>query len=332
MNPDAPAGEAPRLFLTGGSGYVGRNLIRHFVGRGYAVVALARSAAAAHTVRALGAAPFAGDLLDADLEAGMRGCGLLVHAAADTDHGGGSERQRRTNVEGTRRVLAAARGAGVRRALHVSTESVLLDGRPLVGATEAHPYPARPAGAYSRTKAEAERVALAAAAPGFEVVVVRPRFVWGRDDTTALPQLAAAARTGRFAWVDGGRYRTSTTHVANLCEGVRCALERGRSGGVYFVTDGEPVEFRRFATALLATQGIAAPERSMPRRLLWLAARAGDLLAGLSGGRIRAPITLQTYATSAVEVTLDISRARTELGYRPVVSREAGLAELAAGR
>lgn len=322
---------APRLFLTGGSGYVGRNLIRHFTARGWEVVALARSPASAEVVRALGAVPFMGDLLDAGLEKGMAGCGALVHAAADTDHGRGTERQRATNVEGTRRVFQAARRAQIARALYVSSESVLLDGNPLVGATEEHPLPRRPAGAYSRTKGEAEHIALSSGAPGFVVTAVRPRFVWGRDDTTALPELAARAASGAFAFVDGGRYLTSTTHVANLCEGVERALRAGRSGEAYFITDGEPVEFRSFVTRLLATRGITPPDRSIPRSLLRAMARAGDVLAALSGGRLRPPIGLQVFATSAVEVTVDITRAVRQLGYRPVITREAGLAELRAG-
>jgi NAD(P)-dependent dehydrogenase (short-subunit alcohol dehydrogenase family) len=68
-----------RLFLTGGSGYVGRNLVRHFVAKGVQVVALTRSARSAEVVRGLGAVPFAGDLLDAGLVDGMKGCQALIH-------------------------------------------------------------------------------------------------------------------------------------------------------------------------------------------------------------------------------------------------------------
>jgi nucleoside-diphosphate-sugar epimerase len=319
-----------RLFLTGGSGYVGRNLIRHFVAQGVTVVAMARSANAAETVSALGAIPFAGDLLDTGVREAMAGCQWLIHAAADIDHGRGTPGQRRTNLDGTRNVLAAARAAGISRALYISTESVLLDGRPLIEAREAHPFPRHPAGAYSRTKGEAERLALSQAAPGFAVMAIRPRLVWGRDDTTALPQLTAAARSGQMAFIDGGHYRTSTTHIANLCTGVQLALTKGGSGETYFITDGAPVEFRSFITCLLETQGIAAPDKTVPRWLLRTMANVGDTLANISGGRIKGPITLQQFATSAVEVTLDISKARHELGYAPVITAAEGLAELRA--
>jgi len=322
---------AQKLFITGGSGYVGRNLIRHFVARNWPVVALARSAAAADIVAGLGAEPVDGELFSSDLAERMAGCTMLVHAAADTNHGYGGAEQVRINVGGTCKVLEAAEAAGVTRAVCLSTESVLLDGRPLVNANETHPYPKRPAGSYSRSKGGAERLALSMNAPGFAVIAIRPRFVWGRDDTTALPHLVAALRSGQFAWIEGGRYLTSTTHIANLCAGVDLALSRGRGGQAYFITDGAPVMFRTLVTDLLKTQGLSVPDKTVPRALLRVMALAGEGLATMSSGRVRLPITLQEFATSAVEVSLDITKAQNELGYAPVMTMSAGLAEMRAG-
>ncbi len=317
-----------RIFLTGGSGYVGRNLIRHFVARGIAVTALVRSDRSTEIVRELGAVPFRGDLFDATLAAGMAGCDALIHAAADTDHGPATEKQRNINEDGTSAVLDAARAAGIVKVIHLSTESVLATGKPLCNVDETIPLPVRPAGGYSRTKAAAERIALAANDPEFPVIVLRPRFVWGRDDTTALPTLVEAVRSGKFAWIAGGTYLTSTTHIANLCHAVELALGRGRGGEVYFISDGEPVPFRTMVSSLIETQGLVVPEKTVPRFLLRIVAAMGDLLAKLSGGRIVPPLTLQVFATSAVEVSFDIAKARRELNYAPIISRQEGLAEL----
>lgn len=330
--PNGPAAtipaEKPHLFITGGAGYLGRNLVSHFVGLGHPVTALVRTETSAERVRERGARAVFGDVTKGDLAVAMTGCRFIIHAAADTDHGHGGQAQQRVNVDGTRRLLNAAQAAGIGKVIHISTESVLLDGRALNNVSEKHPYPARPAGSYSRTKAEAERIALATNGPDLQVVVLRPRFVWGRDDTTALPTLADAVRWGRFAWVEGGRYLTSTTHIGNLCQAVERALESGRGGEVYFVSDGPPVEFRSFVTALLATQGLVAPDKSVPRWLVRMIAGLGDVVAAISGGRLKAPLSRQTFATSAVEVTLDITKARDELGYDPAISRDAGLAEM----
>lgn len=318
------------IFITGGSGYVGRNLIRHFVAKGIPVTALARSPKSERTVAELGAAAFSGDLLGADLARGMEGCDVLIHAAADTDHGPSTESQQRVNEEGTRAVFKAALAAGIQRAIILSTESVLADGRPLVDVDERHPFPRRPAGSYSRSKAAAERCALSFNGAGLDVIAVRPRFVWGRDDTTALPNLLNAVKSGQFAWISGGDYLTTATHVANLCHGVELALMRGKGGEVYFLGDEKPVRFRDFATALMATQGVKAPEKSVPRSMLWFIAGLGDWLHKVSGGKITAPLTLQSFATSAVPITLNIGKARRELGYVPIMCLEAGLAEMTA--
>ncbi len=320
------------VFLTGGSGYVGRNLIRHFVTRGVEVKALARSAEAAATVEALGAQACEGDVHHRGLADLMANCRTLIHAAADTSHGHGSSIQQRTNVDGTAHVFAAARAAGMSRAVHLSTESVLLDGRPLIAATEDRPLPRRFPGAYSRSKAQAEAIALSSASDLLHVVSLRPRFVWGRDDTTALPVLVAAARSGQLAWIDGGQYLTSTTHIANLCEGVELAIAHGASGQVYFIADDAPVPFREFVSRLLETQGIDAPNKRVPGWLVRAMASLGDALATISGGRVHLPVSRQDLATMAVEVTLDIGKARRDLGYVPVIGMDEGMEELKAVR
>lgn len=320
------------ILVTGASGYLGRNILRDFVARGQKVRGLARSDASSDLIRQLGAEPVRGDIMDkASLKAAMQGAAALVHAAADTDHGRPTKAQEITNLEGTRNVYAAAHAAGIKRAVHISTEAVLVDGQPIINADETWPIPEKLAGGYSRTKAGAERAALAANGNGMSVIVMRPRFVWGRDDTTALPQLVAAMKTGKLVWFDGGDYLTSTTHIANVVEGVRLCLEKGLGGEVYFITDAGDIAFRPWVTALLATQGIdTSGVRSMPRSLMNFIVNAGEFLANLTGGVLSGPIGRQEYATVGNTVTLNITKACRELGYQPVMSRTEGLAELAA--
>ncbi|GHG23491.1 NAD-dependent epimerase/dehydratase family protein [Paracoccus aerius] len=316
------------IFITGAGGYVGRNLIRYFTAAGARVTGLARSEASAATIAQLGATPVRGDMLTTDLAPLMAGASVLIHAAADLDHGPGN-RALRSNDEGTRRVFAAAARAGITTAVHISSDSVLQDGRPLRNVAETHPLPRRPAGAYSAGKVEAERAALAAASPALTVIVLRPRMIWGRDDTTALPTLIEMVRSGRFAWISGGDYLSSTTHIANFCHAVGLALQRGRSGEVYHITDGSPRTFRETVSALLTSQKLEVPTKSVPRSLLRVIASAGELTHRGSRGRLKGPVSRQELATSAVEVTLDMSKAQQELHYKPIISWQEGLAELA---
>jgi nucleoside-diphosphate-sugar epimerase len=199
---------------------------------------------------------------------------------------------------------------------------VLADGDPIVRADETRPYPERPAGPYPISKGLAERAVLAANRTGeLETVVVRPRFIWGKGDTSVLPQLVEAVRRKRFGWIEGGRYLTSTCHVANVVEGALLAAERGAPGEIYFLTDGPPVELRAFVTELLATQGLTPGDRELPR---WVARAA----AALTGWMERPPVTRTELALIGHEVTVDDAKARRELGYVGKVTREAGLAEL----
>jgi nucleoside-diphosphate-sugar epimerase len=311
-----------QAFVTGGSGFVGRALIPALVARGVIVRALARSDAAAAAVSALGAIAARGDLDDAAaLATGMAGCDVVFHAAAYVKQHGPLAEYMNANVGGTERVLAAARTAGVRRVVHIGTEAVLADGKPIIRADETRPRAAKPAGPYPLTKGLAEAAVIAAARDGLETVVVRPRFIWGKGDTTLLPELIDGVKRGKFAWIGGGHYLTSTCHVDNVVEGALAAAERGRSGEIYFLTDGEPVEFRAFITDLLATQGVTPGARSIPK---WLA----RMIAGATGWMKAPPVTRTALALIAHEVTVVDAKARRELGYRGAVTRAAGLAAL----
>jgi nucleoside-diphosphate-sugar epimerase len=322
---------ASSAFVTGGSGFIGGRLIRRLRSEGCAVRALARSERSASAVESAGAEPVPGDLANPDaLRAGAAGCELAFHAAAALGEWGRREDFERGNVVGTRNALEACRTAGVRRFVHVGTEAALMAGQPLIQVDETAPLRPDSKALYSATKARAEEEVVAASGEGFETVVVRPRLVWGAGDTTILPGLIGAVRAGRFRWIGGGRHHTSTTHVANAVEGLWLGATRGRSGRAYFVTDGEPVVFRDFVTELLATQGVEIPDREAPAALVRAAATGAEAVWGVLPISRPPPVTRLAYWLSALETTIDISRARSELAYRPVKTIREGMDELRA--
>jgi nucleoside-diphosphate-sugar epimerase len=212
--------------------------------------------------------------------------------------------------------------------VHVSTEAVLLHGQPLVLADERTPLALSSKAPYPATKAAAEAAVVAANGDALETIVVRPRFVWGPGDTTLTPVLIEMVRSGRFRWIGGGRQRTSTTHVDNCVEGLVLAADHGTPGAAYFVTDGEPVVFREFVTALLATRGVSAPGGSVPRPLAAAAAAVCETAWRALPLPGAPPLTRFAVWVSGLECTLDDSRARADLGYAPVISRADGLAAL----
>jgi nucleoside-diphosphate-sugar epimerase len=317
-------------FVTGGSGFLGRNLIRGLTARGDRVKALSRSERSDAVLTKLGAEPVRGDLDDvAAMTAGLRGCDVVFHAAAEVAEWGPRENFHRGNVEGTRNLLEAAKQAGVPVFVHVSTEAVLADGSPIRDVDESRPRPARPYPRYPATKAASEALVQAANSASLRTVIVRPRFIWGADDTSVLAQLVEAVKTSRFMWMDHGRYPTSTCHVTNVVEGMLLAAEKGGGGEIYFLTDGRTTELRAFVTRMLATQGVTIPDKSVPQGLVkflgTVCETAWDLLR-LPG---KPPVTRMAATLFGQPVTVRDDKARRELGYRGRISIEEGLKDLA---
>jgi len=320
---------AGATFVTGGSGFIGGRLVERLVREGRPVRALARSDVSAAAVERLGAEPVRGDLADREsLAAAATGAEVAFHLAAHLGEWGSWEDFERGNVTGTRNVLAACEAVGVRRFVHCGTEAALMAGDPLVGVDETAPLRPDSTAPYPATKAMAEQAVRAASRAGFETVVVRPRFVWGRGDTTLLPEMVATVRAGKWAWVGGGRNRTDTTHVDNVVEGLLLGAERGRPGEAYFVTDGEPVVFRDFVAAMLETQGVEPPNRSLPAWAAAPLARVAETAWRLLPLPGAPPMTTFRSWLLTQECTIDISKARDELGYAPPVSHAEGLAGL----
>ena len=191
-----------RVFVTGGSGYVGRNLIRKLVADGISVHAIGRSEAARTTLVAAGATPFHGSLEDVGaMAAAAEGCDTMIHCAADVFSPRASQE---VNVEGTNNAMLAARRARVSRAVHISSTAAVFPptGDALRWLDEHTPLPqsSPPWCSYCQTKQQAERVAQQHnTKDGLSVVIVRPPLIWGKDDNAVLPLFVANVRSGELS-------------------------------------------------------------------------------------------------------------------------------------
>lgn len=330
-----------KVFYTGGSGYVGRNLIPHLLQNGDSIVALSRSETADKIIKEAAASVgsevnIVRGSMTADVETlakGMEGCDVVIHGAAKVEGWGIWEPFKQTTVEGTRRIVNAAKLAKVKRLVHIGTEAVLLhDAKPIHLADETTPTPMPTFYApYTMSKILAERIVLEANDPagGFETVVVRPRFVWGKGDTVNLPELLESADSGGLRFFTP-RFKSSTCHVRNLAEGTRLAAVKGRPGGIYFLTDGEFPDMEDFMSMLLETQGRKKPQKTrIPYKLAWALSAFLESIPFLGWGVTKQPvINRQMVGLIGRELTVVDAKARRELGYTSHVTIQKGLEEM----
>jgi nucleoside-diphosphate-sugar epimerase len=317
-----------RIFVTGASGFVGGAAVRKFVASGHDVRAMSRSEKSDAAIRALGAAPVRCDLENVTA-AHIGDAEAVLHCAAFVEQWGPIEAWKRFNIDGTAAMLKAARAAGAKRFLHISTESVLWRGQHLRDVDETYklalnsPYP------YAWTKARAEVLVREAASADLTTIILRPRFIWGPGDTTLLPVIEAMAKAGKFIWIDHGRARTSTTHIANLVHAIDLALTHGRGGEAYFVLDDGITTMKEIITGLATSRGITLPEKSVPA---WLADFIGAACEGVWRGfalKGEPPLTRFSAMILSRECVLKGDKARTQLGYAPVIGVADGLRQLA---
>ncbi|MCB9739860.1 MAG: NAD-dependent epimerase/dehydratase family protein [Deltaproteobacteria bacterium] len=318
-----------RVFVTGGSGFVGGHVIEALRAAGSEVLALARSERSAAIVRGFGAEPVAGELGAIAAES-LAGCDAVVHAAAHVEAWGPWDVFEQINVEGTRQLLEAAQHAGVRRFVHIGTEAALFAGDSLIDIDESAPYPQRQRYPYSASKAAAERLVLQAdGVEAMRTIVLRPRLVWGPRDTSVGAAIERMAADGSWVWLDGGRARTSTCHVDNLCGAIVAALQADVGGKAYFVADEGERTMHEFLGAMAEARGLQLPERSLPGWLARALAGALDLLWRALGRRTPPPLSPFEAAMMSASITVRTERARDELGWSPQRTVAEGLAGLA---
>ncbi len=317
------------IFITGASGFVGGAATRALVAGGHKISAMSRSEKSDVAIRALGAEPVRCDLKSVAAEH-LAGCEAVIHSAAFVETWGPKDAWYESNVLGTKAVLEAAKAAGVKRFIHIGTEAGIVRGQHIHNADESYPLAPNSPYPYCATKAQAESLVLAANKPGaFEVIVLRPRFIWGPGDTSLLPAITAMAKAGKWTWINDGKAVTSTTNIANLVHAITIALTKGTGGEAYFILDEGTRSMKEIISGMARAKGLELPDKSIPA---WLAGLAGGVSEGiwrLFNLKGEPPLTRFAAMIMSRDCTLNDAKARKEMGYAPVVSVADGLKQLA---
>jgi 2-alkyl-3-oxoalkanoate reductase len=312
-----------KVLVTGATGFLGVHTCRELLAQG-------------HTVRAFGrdfsrfpvtdVEQFRGDLRDTDsVFRACSGVEAVIHAGALSSPWGKLEEFMAVNVTGTRNVLEACLQAGVRRLVHISSPAVVFTGRDHLLERDDAPYPQTFSSQYALSKKLAEELALESKSK-LELIVLRPKAMYGPGDRALLPRIVAAARARRLPQIGDGENLIDLTFVDDAVLAIICALECPMpitSFPVYTITSGEHLKLWAVIRRLLEALGLRSnlpimPVASMLRLAGWL-----EQIAKFSGREPR--LTQYSVALLARTQTYDISRAKTDLGFEPRTSLEQGL-------
>ena len=307
------------VFVTGGSGLVGRAIVERLAEDGRRTVALARSPDSARLLEELGARPVSGDVLDpSSLVEAMRGCDVVYHAAGlNAFCLPDPSPLYRVNVEGSRNVVEAARRAGVRRLVYTSSAAALGEERRTL-ANEESPHRGSFLSHYERSKFEAERAVLAAGErDGLEVVSVNPASVQGPGRTRGTARLLIAYLNGRLPFLVDSRL--SFVDIRDCAEGHVLAEARGRPGERY-VLSGATLAVREAVALLARVAGLETRVRTVPPAVILTASAAAEAAGRLRGRR---PAFCRELARTLLHGhAYDGSRAVRELGLRYTPAEE----------
>jgi len=299
--------------VTGATGFIGWHVARRLLARGHRVRAFARPSS---QVRELDVEIVTGDLRDREsLDRAVAGCGAVFHVAADYRlWAKDPDELYRSNVEGTRNLLDAARKAVVERVVYTSTVGCIGIPEDRPGSEDVEVHLQEMTGAYKRSKFQAEQVALEFAGEGFPVVIVNPTAPIGDHDFKPTPtgKIVVDYLKGAMpAFVDTG---LNLVDVEDTSEGHLLALERGRPGERY-ILGCENLTLEQILARLAEISGGKAPRWRIPYAVAYVAGVASTGWANVTGHEPRAPLDAVRMARKKMFVSLD--KAKRELGFNP---------------
>jgi dihydroflavonol-4-reductase len=310
-----PPSSSRAAFVTGGTGFVGLNLVKELMIRGWDVTALHRPSSDLKLLKRFRPKLAAGALSDeVSLVAAIsEGTDTVFHVAGNTNMWrGGNAEQTRDNVDGTRNVVDAALAKGVRRL--VVTSSISAYGMVAGEINEETPSVAANSHInYQKTKWAAQEIARAAIPKGLEVVIMQPGAIMGPYDIGTWSRLFLMVRDDKLPGVPASML--TFTHVREVVAAHIAAADKGQNGGSYLL-GGENKSMLDLVREIAVLVGKPAPTKVMPTGMLRMVAAVGGFAGRFTGKQ--PPITSEMVATISKSVSTTSAKAQRELGYRIV--------------
>jgi nucleoside-diphosphate-sugar epimerase len=267
--------------------------------------------------------------------AAVAGCDIVYHVAAKAGIWGAYADFYRTNVLGTRNVIAACRRHGVGRLVYTSSPSVVFDGRDMEGVDESAPYPQHFHAPYSQTKAEAEQLVLHSNDATLATVALRPHLIWGPEDNHLVPRILSRGRQGALRRIGARPCLVDTIYIdnaasAHLLAADVLAIGSPVAGKAYFLSQGEPLPLWEMVNRILAAGGQPPVTRTISPRLAYVI--GWTLEKSYAALHIKSEPRLTRFVARELSTAhwFNISAARRDFAYQPLVSIDTGMERLQA--
>lgn len=333
--------QVKRVFVTGAGGFLGKALCAHLRTADIEVVGFARNDYP--ELKQMGIKLFKGDIADKHpLMEAMRGCDLVFHVASKAGVWGDKDAYFSANVTGTENIIAACRSLNIQHLVYTSTPSVTFAGKDENGIDESHPYAQQFLNFYGQSKAVAEQSVLQANGLPLKndiplkTVALRPHLIWGPGDPHLVPRVLQRAKAGKLKLVGKKDKLVDTIYIDNAVYAHLLAAVKLHdpapvcAGKAYFLSNDQPILMADMLNRILACKGIKPVSKRIPAAVAYA---VGTILEGIYSGLKKKDEPIMTRFVARQLSTshyFDISAAKTDLGYQPLVSIEQGMEKLKA--
>ncbi|MCW3171099.1 2-alkyl-3-oxoalkanoate reductase [Shewanella subflava] len=321
-----------KVFVTGAGGFLGFAICKRLIAAGISVVGFARGDYPKLTQ--MGVQLIQGDIANVEqVTAAMQGCDLVFHVASKAGVWGSKQSYFSPNVDGADNIIKACQRLAIHYLIYTSTPSVTFAGEDENGINEQAPYAGQYLNYYGESKAIAEQNMLAANSPSLKTTALRPHLIWGPNDPHLVPRVITRAKAGRLKLLGKQDKLVDTIYVdnaayAHILAAVDLTSAAKSAGKAYFLSNDQPITMAQMLNKILACVDLPPVTKRVPAGLAYA---VGALLESiyLALNKSQEPIMTKFVAKQlSTSHYFDISAAKQDLGYQPLVSIDEGMLRL----
>ena len=318
-----------RILVTGATGFLGKYLVKQLLADGFEVLALGRNEEAGRKLEAMGAVFCKGDFTDKkDCKAYFEGVDYVIHAGALSTVWGKWEDFYNINVKGTQNVCELSLENKVKRMIYVSSPSIYSGKQHRFDIKETEFDSGNEFNYYIKSKIMSETIIQDFNEKGLYTVVIRPRGLIGIGDTSLIPRILKANDKIGIPLFNKGENYVDITCVENVAYALSlCIKAENVNGEVFNISNGEPMQFKNILEMFLRSINKDAKYLKLPFGLVYGIASFLEAIYRAFRKKGEPALTRYTVSTLAFSQTLDISKARSKLGYAPIMTLSEGITE-----